>query len=80
MTNGYTSAMHLVFKVAGTGDGCGVAQKTSRKPMRLQRDCSYANLVWIMSGFSCHSSFSTHICNYVSVASAHGRKGGHLPS
>ena len=24
--------------------------------------CRYANLVWMMSGFSCHSSFSTHIC------------------
>lgn len=23
---------------------------------------AYANLAWIMSGFSCHSSFSTHIC------------------
>jgi hypothetical protein len=28
----------------------------------------YANLVWMISGFSCHSSLSTHIYKYVSKA------------
>jgi hypothetical protein len=38
-----------------------MAQTATRKPECSQRDF-YANFVWMMSGFSCHSSFSTHIC------------------
>jgi hypothetical protein len=53
-----------------------MAQTASRKPGCVQRDF-YANLVWMMSGFSCHSSFSTHIYACVSSASAghHGDAG-----
>jgi hypothetical protein len=38
--------------------GCGEQTPHETTPVH-----AYANLVWIMSGFSCHSSFSTHICS-----------------
>lgn len=37
-------------------------QASKWQPPKRQR-LVYANLVWMMSGFSCHSSFSTHICS-----------------
>jgi hypothetical protein len=68
MTNRYTSVMQAFSKVAEAGRRLWRWRRTtSRRPMRLQRDLFYANLVWMMSGFSCHSSFSTHICAHVSV-------------
>jgi hypothetical protein len=66
--------MQTFSKVAEAGSGCGDGADSDSQAWGYQRDF-YANFVWMMSGFSCHSSFSTHICAYVLALPAQVVKG-----